>query len=153
MAGDLVQQAPEGAPAEELEYAEVEEVWPRDGHIRVVGRIPGAASDASAVLVARGRERADAEVRVETRLRCGRFDARLALHDLASPCTAAELTWDLYLAWPDEELPRRLGRHLDDIDGKKKIFIYPGQLCGPVRVEPYYTVKDNLSVVCRRGGA
>ncbi|MGP4002597.1 hypothetical protein [Streptomyces sp. 8N706] len=133
---------------EEPGQAEVEEVWPRDGQIRVVGFVPGDSTDAPAALVARIRGHDDGEVRAETVLRGGRFDARLAVRDLASVRAPAEQTWDLYLAPADRAEELRLGRHLDDIRGKKKIFTYPAQTERSVRVEPYFTIKDNLSVVC-----
>ena len=44
----------------------------------------------------------------------------------------------------------RLGTHLDDITGKKKIFVYPAQRTVGLWAAPYYTVKDNLSIRCRR---
>ncbi|WP_432096800.1 hypothetical protein [Streptomyces sp. bgisy100] len=174
--------APGRAIEEEPAHAEIEEVWPRDGRIRVVGFVadpPGGArppvrddskvpddsrvpydSEAphdravpdgtEAVLVARSRGAHGTEVRAGTHLRNGRFDAGLPVDALAAGCDGRKLTWDLYLLAAPGADELRLGRHLDDIRGKKKIFTYPAQTAGSVRVKPYFTVKDNLSVTCRR---
>ncbi|MER5968493.1 hypothetical protein ABT112_01870 [Streptomyces sp. NPDC002055] len=192
-------QPPPAAPGrataeEEPAHAEIEEVWPRDGRIRVVGFVadqPGEAhppvrddsrvshdsevpddgeaphdseapddnqvrdhSEApdgtEAVLVARSRGAHGTEVRAGAHLRNGRFDAGLPVDALAAGCDGRKLTWDLYLVAAPGADELRLGRHLDDIRGKKKIFTYPAQTAGSVRVKPYFTVKDNLSVTCRR---
>ncbi|MFF3763657.1 hypothetical protein ACFYYR_06150 [Streptomyces sp. NPDC001922] len=173
-------QPPPAAPGRDTEeepaHAEIEEVWPRDGLIRVVGFVadpPGGAhtpvpedSDipddsevpddsripdgSAAVLVARSRGAYGTEVRAGTHLRSGRFDAGLPVEALAAGFDGQKLTWDLYLVAAPGADELRLGRHLDDIRGKKKIFTYPAQTAGSVRVKPYFTVKDNLSVTCRR---
>jgi hypothetical protein len=140
--------APAHPGGDEPGRAEVAEVWPRDGQIRLVGSVPSGPVDARAALVARLRGRDQAELRVQTMIKDGRFDARLAVPALARACTTAQQTWDLYLALPDHDEELRLGRHLDDIRGKKKIFTYPAQATGPIHVKPYFTIKDNLSITC-----
>lgn len=173
------------APA--VAHAEVEEVWPRDGCIRIVGRltegVPGGGS-AALVLRARGGEE---ELRLPTALGAQepaegdgpRFDVRIPLAALAAASTGPGETWDLYLSHagtrsavdptvdpadgasvgpaggagdkPADE-PLRLGRHLDDVPGKKKVFVYPSQTEAGRRIEPFYTIRDNLSVRCRPAG-
>ncbi|MGW7486324.1 hypothetical protein [Streptomyces sp. NPDC054786] len=130
--------------------AEVEEVWPRDGQILIRGMVAGGGSREDGTLVVRSRESTGSELRLSTAGTGGRFGASIGLDELAAACSGAEQTWDLYLKLPGRAEILRLGRHLDDIVGKKKIFTYPAQAVAGMWIEPYYTVKDNLSVVCRR---
>lgn len=166
--------------------AEVEEIWPRDGSIRILGRLTGGVPDGGGtalVLRVRGREE---ELRFPAALDASgtedggedsredsaeggaadvgpRFDARIPLTELAAATAGREETWDLYLSCggaggahgadrpygaPPE--PLRLGRHLDDVRGKKHIFVYPSQTAAGLRIEPFYTIRDNVSVRCAR---
>ncbi|GAA0481144.1 hypothetical protein [Streptomyces olivaceiscleroticus] len=129
-------------------HAEVAEVWPRDGRIRVTGRVVGAAPAGAGTLIARVRGAPDAELRLPAEGRDTCFEAAVPLDELAAATPEGERVWDLYLALDGQEDALRLGRHLDDVHGKKKIFTYPAQTSGGRRFEPYYTVQDNLSIVC-----
>ncbi|MDA0563190.1 hypothetical protein LG943_02425 [Streptomonospora sp. S1-112] len=147
----------------ETPLAEVAEVWPRDGHIRVVGDVHGHPDPASTrwLLVLALR---DHDTRLRYPLETGsaaRFDATVPLADFvpADPAArAAEVKWDLYLA-PEDTADLgtahwlRVGRQLDDIRGKKKIMVFPVQYVRTddgtaLAVQPFYTIKDNLSVEC-----
>ncbi|WP_030609022.1 hypothetical protein [Streptomyces sclerotialus] len=128
-------------------HAEVAEVWPRDGRIRVVGEVVGTAS-AAGTLIARVRDAEDAELRLPAEARGTRFEASVPLAGLAAATPAGERVWDLYLVPDGQDDTLRLGRHLDDVHGKKKIFTYPAQTSGGRRFEPYYTIQDNLSIAC-----
>ncbi|MFD5734210.1 hypothetical protein ACFWIY_15430 [Streptomyces sioyaensis] len=130
--------------------AEVEEVWPRDGQILIRGMVAGGGSREDGTLVVRSRESTGSELRLPTAGAGSRFEASIGLDELAAACSGAEQTWDLHLKLPGRAEMLRLGRHLDDIVGKKKIFTYPAQAVAGMWIEPYYTVKDNLSIVCRR---
>ncbi|MGW8374924.1 hypothetical protein [Streptomyces sp. ODS28] len=149
--------------------AEVAEVWPRDGQIlvRLEPTAAPGAERAALVLSLRGDSATARELPFE---RVGdRLEARIPLTALTAPAgtepgraapgrTAPEQhprewTWDLYLALGEDRGLLRLGRHLDDVQGKKRIFVYPAQHAAGVRVVPYYTIKDNLSVDCVRDGA
>ncbi|GAA3820763.1 hypothetical protein GCM10023083_62600 [Streptomyces phyllanthi] len=135
-------------------HAEIEEIWPRDGRIRLVGRIHGLPRDDAAGdwrLVLTRRAHADRRLRYDARLKGDRFESELPIDDLAAPDYAAVEEWDIHLT--DGRAQLRAGRHLDDIRGKKKILVYPEQRTGNLGVRPYYTVKDNLSLECRPGGA
>lgn len=152
-------------------HAEVEEIWPRDGGIRIRGRVTGGPPQGPGTLVVRARGAPGGELCFPAAGRRaagqrsggeGTFDARIPLGELAAASGGARRTWDLYLRLgPPERAERavgsaeelRLGRHLDDVHGKKKIFVYPSQVAGGARIEPFYTVKDNVSVVSRREGA
>ncbi|MFE9648380.1 hypothetical protein ACFYO0_30575 [Streptomyces sp. NPDC006365] len=132
-------------------HAEVEEVWPRDGRIRLVGRIHGrAAGDTDGwrlLLVLRGTDR---RLRYPARVKGDRFESELPVSDLADRDAEAggEVEeWDIHLT--DGEAELRVGRQLDDIRGKKKIMVFPEQRLSGWSVRPYYTVKDNLSLECR----
>ncbi|MFB6781793.1 hypothetical protein ACFCX0_31460 [Streptomyces sp. NPDC056352] len=132
--------------------AEVDEVWPRDGQILLRLSLVGATAE-KAVLVLKARDGSRAEMRLPADEYGGRFQVRIPLETLAIACTAREWIWDLYLDCRDAdtgEEPLRVGRHWDDIPGTHKSFVYPAQRSAGVRVEPYFTVKDNLSIVCTR---
>jgi hypothetical protein len=132
-------------------HAEIEEVWPRDGRIRLVGRIHGCAARGDWRLVLTRRARADQRLDYTARLTGDRFECEMPLSDLAAADHAPVEEWDIHLTDGAAEL--RAGRRLDDVHGKKKIFVYPEQYADGLRVRPYYTIKDNLSLECRPGGA
>lgn len=139
-------------------HAEVDRVWPRDGRIRITGRLhdhtPADAGPWSLLLVLRDHEAH--RLRYDATLDGDDFDVAVPVDDLALD-GLARAVWDLHLtrgAGEEEEL-LRLGRHLDDIRGKKKIFVFPAQTVtsdedGTV-VRPFYTMNDNLSVECDPG--
>lgn len=144
-------------------HAEIQQVWPRDGRIRLVGELhghtpAGAAEPWQLLLVLRDHE--DEQLRYDAPLDGVRFDASLPVDDLALDGLPAA-TWDLHLSsGPGQgpgpgELRLRAGRHLDDIRGKKKIMVYPAQSVtsdeDATVVRPFYTVNDNLSVECVPG--
>ncbi|MFF8372503.1 hypothetical protein ACF05W_27205 [Streptomyces lydicus] len=130
--------------------AEVEEVWPRDGQVLIRGVVAGGGSWEDGELVVRSRESTGSELRLPTAGGGSRFEASISLDELAAACSGAEQTWDLHLKLPGRPGMLRLGRHLDDIVGKKRIFTYPAQAVAGMWIEPYYTVKDNLSIACSR---
>ncbi|MEV7379565.1 hypothetical protein [Streptomyces lydicus] len=127
--------------------AEVEEVWPRDGQVLIRGMVAGGGSWEDGKLVVRSRESTGSELRLPTAGGGSRFEASIDLDELAASCSGAEQTWDLHLKLPGRAELLRLGRHLNDIVGKR-IFTYPAQAVAGMWIEPYYTVKDNLSIVC-----
>ncbi|MET8471273.1 hypothetical protein ABZY90_22950 [Streptomyces sp. NPDC006422] len=135
--------------------AEVEEVWPRDGRIAVVGRLhavgDGHGPDWRLAVTRRSRPEHVLEYAAERegdRFRCAWDVADLAAYD--DGFGGAD-QWDLHLT--DGTLRLRVGRRLDDIRGKKSIYIYPRQPVPGARagfgVRPYFTVEDNLSLECR----
>ncbi|MFF6994568.1 hypothetical protein ACFY93_06345 [Streptomyces sp. NPDC008313] len=158
-------------------HAEIEEVWPRDGRIRLVGRLVGAVSQGFAepggsdgwhlLLVRRGGD--GRRLRYAARVEDERFEGSVPVADLAAPDLAASAPatavpattdstgvdsagaeeWDVHLT--DGTARLRAGRRLDDIRGKKHILVYPEQRVLGVSVRPYFTVKDNLSLECRGG--
>ncbi|PAK25163.1 hypothetical protein CJD44_18170 [Streptomyces sp. alain-838] len=60
--------------------------------------------------------------------------------------------WDLHLLATrgGKKLVLRVGRHLDDMPGKKQIVKFPEQYRAGVAVLPYYTDGDDLSIRCAR---
>lgn len=127
------------------------EVWPRDGRIRLVGRIHGVPADGTWQLLLTRRARAGQTLRYDADVKGDRFESELPVADLTASDPAPVEEWDIHLT--DGEVELRAGRHLDDVRGKKKIFVYPEQRTGDLRVRPYYTIKDNLSLECRTGGS
>ncbi|MFD5078543.1 hypothetical protein [Streptomyces sp. NPDC058371] len=132
-------------------HAEIAEVWPRDGYIRLVGHLHGRPvrdTDDWRLLLVR-RARTDQRLRYKVRLAGDRFESELPVADLSTDGQAEVEEWDIHLT--DGEAQLRAGRQLDDIRDKKKIMVFPEQCVDGLRVRPYYTVKDNLSLKCRTG--
>ncbi|MYT74031.1 MULTISPECIES: hypothetical protein [unclassified Streptomyces] len=133
-------------------HAEVEQVWPRDGRIRVTGRLLGldGARERAWRLTLTRRSRTDHVLRCAAEMDGERFTSEFAVAELAAYDGSSDVEqWDLHLTDGTHKL--RVGRKLDDIRGKKAIMIYPVQ---PVpgadfAVQPYFTVEDNLSLECR----
>ncbi|MDX2599590.1 hypothetical protein PV379_33960 [Streptomyces caniscabiei] len=132
-------------------HAEIAEVWPRDGHIRLLGRIHGVPAGGTWRLVLTRRAHTGRTLRYDTAVEGDRFETGLPVGDLAAADYASVEEWDVHLS--DGEVELRAGRHLDDVRGKKRIFVYPEQRVGDLGVRPYYTIKDNLSLECRTKGS
>lgn len=129
-------------------HAEVEEVHPLDGEIRITGWLAYAGSrpGAAARLVAVAREGGGREG-WDARLDGTDFDACLDVHAF----TRWEPSlWDLWLDAGD--VHARLATFLDDAPGKRGTLSYPRQVVAaggrPMSVRPYYTLKDGLAVAC-----
>ncbi|ONK15453.1 hypothetical protein [Streptomyces sp. MP131-18] len=138
-------------------HAELAQVWPRDGRLRLVGALHGhdpvgsAAAPWTLLLVL--RDVPEHVLRYPAPLDGPAFDVSLPAADLAPEGVALPACWDLYFSQEPASGARerlRVGRVLDDIEGKKKIMVFPGQSVasgdGTALVKPYYTIKDNLSV-------
>ncbi|MFJ2257234.1 hypothetical protein ACIOKD_02630 [Streptomyces sp. NPDC087844] len=132
-------------------HAEITEVWPRDGHVRLVGRIHGRPAEGDWRLLLTRRGHTGRPLDYPAQVKGDRFEGELPLTDLVTPDPAEIEEWDVHLT--DGEARLRAGRQLDDIHGKKKIMVFPEQRVRGLRVRPYYTVKDNLSLECRTGAA
>ncbi|MFC3994871.1 hypothetical protein ACFOVU_03035 [Nocardiopsis sediminis] len=135
-------------------YAEVSWVEVGTDTVRVSG-MPAygpRAGTGPARLVARQRERSGT-ITAPADLTDGAFRTEIPLeplsrhHDPGRPHNE----WDLWLALPGGgEL--RLAARADDIVGKKKKVVYPDTLLGGVRIRPYYTVDDDLSLLATLAG-
>lgn len=129
-------------------HAEVEAVHPRDGEIRIVGRLAyaGPQPGENARLVAAARD-GDAAVSGGVRLDGTRFDGRLDVEALAA---AEPALWDLWLDAGD--VHARLATRLDDAPGKRGKLSYPRQVAAhggrEMTVRPYFTDRDQLSIAC-----
>ncbi|MEU9961310.1 hypothetical protein [Streptomyces sp. NPDC050982] len=139
-------------------HAEIAEVWPREGRVRLVGHIHGHPAEGEWRLLLTRRSHAEQRLDYPARVKGDRFESELPVADLAAATDTAEAEigagveeWDIHLT--DGEVELRAGRRLDDIHGKKKIMVFPEQRVRGIGVRPYYTVKDNLSLECRTGAA
>ncbi|MEU6409779.1 hypothetical protein [Microbispora sp. NPDC046933] len=142
-------------------HAEVEQVWPRDGRVLVIGRIVDAAltppARTTAILTLTNRDRPDLVLSCPATVDGGRFRAAFPIELVVSAVACREIggrqVWDLHLRLPGDPEPLRVGRHLDDIRDKKKVMTFPAQTseapAGAVSVKPYYTVMRNLSLISR----
>lgn len=155
--------APADAPgaADGEPRAEVTEVWPRDGLIRIVGRLHGVPAEPAPVPAPRWRLAVTLTGSPERRLDYpatvlgGDFDVSVPVADLAPSGIALPAKWDLHLtAGPDTpDVRLQASRILDDIEQKKNIMVFPAQSVSSdadtIQVKPYYTVRDNLSIACQ----
>ncbi|MFI6279902.1 hypothetical protein [Streptomyces sp. NPDC050988] len=139
-------------------HAEIAEVWPRDGRVRLVGHIHGHPAEGEWRLLLTRRSHAEQRLDYPAQVKGDRFESELPVADVAAATDTAEAEieagveeWDIHLT--DGEVELRAGRRLDDIHGKKKIMVFPEQRVRGIGVRPYYTVKDNLSLECRTGAA
>ncbi|MDQ0949001.1 subtilisin-like proprotein convertase family protein [Streptomyces phaeochromogenes] len=130
-------------------HAEITEVWPRDGRVRLVGHIHGHPAEGEWRLLLTRRSHAEQRLDYPAQVKGDRFEGELPVADLAAADTAEVEEWDIHLT--DGEVELRAGRRLDDVHGKKKIMVFPEQRVHGIGVRPYYTVKDNLSLECRTG--
>ncbi|MDH2389821.1 hypothetical protein QCN29_13660 [Streptomyces sp. HNM0663] len=80
------------------------------------------------------------------------FETVVAVRDLAVWDALPRELWDLHLvaARGGKKLTLRVGRHHDDMPGKKQIVKFPEQYKAGVAVLPYYTDGDDLSIRCAR---
>lgn len=138
-------------------HAEVAQVWTRDGRIRVVGRVHDRSATYEGpwrlLLALRGETRRHHYV--DANIEGAVFDATVPVDALVPGSLSEPVKWDLHLVADTGPKGTRLrvGKHLDDIRGKKKIMVFPAQQVAlgndAVEVRPLYTVKDNLSIECR----
>ncbi|MEV7795610.1 hypothetical protein [Streptomyces sp. NPDC087512] len=172
------------ASAGERPHAEISRVWPRDGHIRILGTLfAGGVPDDAPVdkgwtLRLTSRERPEVPVltgveRFKDRLKRkvtrtspptprrlyfpvvsdgASFETLVPVRDLAVWDALPREHWDVHVIGMrgGKKLFLRVGRHLDDMPGKKQIVKFPEQYEAGVAVLPYYTDGDDLSVRCAR---
>ncbi|MFC7327510.1 hypothetical protein [Marinactinospora rubrisoli] len=140
-------------------YAEVEWVDVADGHVELSGvlaYVPRRAGRQEARLVARQRELSGV-CTVDAEVTDGAFRVRVPLADMvaAHEPARAHNEWDLWLCTPEGEL--RLASLADDIVGKKRRISFPATVLPGagrrVRIRPYYTVHDHLSLLATLAGA
>ncbi|SDR27158.1 hypothetical protein [Thermostaphylospora chromogena] len=136
-------------------HAEVEQVWPEGGRIRVLGRLHGldglprdAASGDGWQAVLLLREPRGPQLVYPVPVVDRSFELTVPIADLIVPQAPARGCWDLYLSHGETRL--RVGRHLDDIRNKASIMVYPEQLIPDderlIHVRPRYTINENLSI-------
>jgi glycosyltransferase involved in cell wall biosynthesis len=122
-------------------HAEVTRMRVDGSTLHVEGAVP-AESDAPAYLFA--RRRGDVmEVVVPAEVDGERFSARLDLGELVVPGEQRDV-WNLRLELGRRAL--RLGTHLDGIPNRNEATEYPAAAIGDRRVQPYYTIENNVSV-------
>jgi hypothetical protein len=136
--------------------AEVATVEVKDSLVAIRGSLayaePSAPEGARLALRARNQEtRTEFPASFEGTL----FQASVDLDTLAGLQEIGEDYWDCWLE-SDHETPLRLGKHLDDIPKKKTKIRYPARISEAggrrLRIRPYYTVDDDLSLVVRELG-
>ena len=90
------------------------------------------------------------EVVAPARVTAGRFRADLDLADLALPGDEQRDVWNLRLGGARKGY--RLGTHFDGIPNRNEASEYPAAQVGGRRIQPYYTVENNVSVRSETGG-
>jgi hypothetical protein len=152
------------------QHAELDEIWARDGRIRLVGTLPESLPGRSWWMCLTLREPAQPQstapawrmLRPVQRLRMSllrvpgpyevdapglRFDTVLPIGDLALPLPVLEADWDAHLVSASIKL--RLGRRRG-VPSKAALITFPWQHAGPFRVRPRYTDDDHLVLESRR---
>ncbi|WP_236700636.1 hypothetical protein [Allosalinactinospora lopnorensis] len=144
-------------------YAEVAWVEVGEESVTVSGVLayaPRSEGRTAARVVACQRQRSGVVV-AEADLVDGRFSCEIPLRPIVAEHDPdrAHNEWDLWLQTNAEESGLRLGAHADDIVEKKAKVSYPDVLLrgagDAIRIRPYYTVDDELSLlatVARDGG-
>ena len=139
--GPLTVEAKPQAP-----HAEVTRMRVEAATLHVEGRVP-AGSDEPAYLFA--RRRGDVmEVVVPAQVDGERFTASLGLGELVVPGAQRDV-WNLRLELGRRAL--RLGTHLDGVPNRNEATEYPAATIGDRRVQPYYTIENNVSVRSETG--
>ena len=149
-------------------------MWPRDGRITIRGTIvSGAPPDAdwrlrlvrresrrqwararalNGIRALAGRPRSPGIITVPASVDAKDFEVVIGLGAFARPEPPPRELWDLYLVPGNARgTALRLGRHLDDMPGKKNIVVFPKQWVEKPRrlsIRPYYTDADHLSIRC-----
>lgn len=155
-------------------WAEIEQVWARDGLITLTGSLQGADPDSGpwrlrvdpvppkARPTVRSRlHRRIWRVRMSGRrspgpydvvISGGRFHTTVPVNDLVLPRPLRSGHWRPCLVGPDGSA-LRLGRHLG-VPRRARVITFPGQRTtahGPrFRVRPYYTADNHLAIGSRR---
>lgn len=131
-------------------HAESGEVVVAPDGITVNGRLYGAALESGASAEARARHDAARTVVIPLHGDGPDFAFVLPHGPLAEAWQSGTERWDLWLRTGGEADPVRVSRILDDVPDKKQIFTYPAMPVtapgGQVRIGPYYTVDNDLSV-------
>jgi glycosyltransferase involved in cell wall biosynthesis len=130
-------------------HAEVARVTLEGDELLVSGTLPGTRSGDLRGPRLSVRRRADGrELVAAVALGPEGFAARCALSRLVADGLPGR--WDLRLEAAGIEAPLRLGAHLDGIPDKHHVILLPERTlpgpAGPLRVRPYFTVEDDLSV-------
>ncbi|HYH88157.1 MAG TPA: glycosyltransferase family 4 protein [Solirubrobacteraceae bacterium] len=122
-------------------HAEVTRMRVDGTTLHVEGAVPPESGEPAYLFA---RRRGDVmEVVVPAHVEGERFSARLDLGELVVPGEQRDV-WNLRL-----ELGRRglrLGTHLDGIPNRNEATEYPAAAIGDRRVQPYYTIENNVSV-------
>ncbi|GGO95279.1 transferase [Wenjunlia tyrosinilytica] len=133
-------------------HAEAGEIRVGDSSLTVHATVFGADPGPEAAAVARlrgskGRERVETPVTAEGGGGGGggAFSFTLDLRELAR----APAVWDLCVRLSHGGSVVRIGRLLDDVPDKKKIFVYPGVRVDALEARPYFTLDNDLSVDVR----
>ncbi|HEX8628323.1 MAG TPA: glycosyltransferase [Catenuloplanes sp.] len=134
-------------------HAEVGDVHLDGSTVSVDGRLLGAGFGPGTPRL-RSRCRADTRLVEYGAVRLlgdDRFRAVIPATRLAGHRVGGHDLWDLWLCHDEHAEPVRLGRFLDDVHNKQAAYVYPdavltGTPRGDVRVQPYFTTENELSV-------
>ncbi|HEX2316459.1 MAG TPA: hypothetical protein VHJ17_22140 [Thermomonospora sp.] len=155
-------------------WAEVKEVWARDGLIRIIGTIQGTSMTEGPWRLRLVPEQQPARPRAWLRrrvrrwrmahwtppgpyrvtMRDGRFEAAVPVRDLVLPRPVRSQRWAVHLV-SDAPSRRslRVGRHLG-VPHPARAITYPAQTAeaygARFRVRPSYTADDHLAIGSRR---
>ena len=125
-------------------HAELVRVRVEGDALALTATVP-ADADAADPLLLVTRRGDGATVSLPASIDGGLVEARVELAGLAERAVSRDAeVWDLSVVAGGATL--RLGRHFDDLPGKRDLVILPARRAGAREVRPYYTVEDNLSI-------
>ncbi|MFJ7999432.1 transferase [Streptomyces sp. NPDC096310] len=131
-------------------HAEAGEVHVAGHTLTVRARLHGAGPAAGATVLLRRRGGDGAALRIGPRAEGGRdggdFSFAVDYRELLNAGGSGQEVWDLYVERAGGGPPIRMGRLLDDVADRKKIFVYTAATLGGATVRPYYTLDNDLSV-------
>ncbi|MFF3336275.1 hypothetical protein ACFYWX_43370 [Streptomyces sp. NPDC002888] len=135
-------------------HGEVDAITLTDRSLTVGARLHGASLRTGAVVHLRLRGGSggvrDLEPRAEDDGRSFSFTVDHA--ELAAETVGGSGVWDVFVQ-PAAEAPLiRLARLLDDVAGRKEVFVYPTVTVGGAGLRPYYTVDNDFSVEVTKAG-
>ncbi|MGW0421294.1 hypothetical protein [Streptomyces sp. NPDC003015] len=129
-------------------HAEIDRVDVTGGTLRITARVHGASLPDGAEVLLRRRQ---GEGTVRSLQPLAAQDGRSFSFTVADETLDLGI-WDMFVRPAPGSPMIRLGRLLDDVADRKRVFVYPGATAGKIVVRPYYTVDNDLSLEVKQAG-
>ncbi|GAA4893109.1 glycosyltransferase involved in cell wall biosynthesis [Stackebrandtia albiflava] len=129
-------------------FAEPETVAVTSETLTVTGRLLGTPLDGLTGWTLANRRREDVALSGRADATADRFEVGVPVVDLLAESVPGDL-WDLWLTGPDPSRRVRVSRILDDVARRKGVDRPRHLTIGDRRIEPYFTVDNDLAVRIR----